>query len=137
MNLLKQLCRTRNDINLRLSKVMQHYNAVCNQITSYVINQRKQLHIQTLLKCHFAAFCTTHSDFKKQPNDNICKAMFALVYYIAIQLVTYSITQCCINSLSRKLISVLVLGSCFNRLWLVLQSTWPQLDINSCSYQLY
>ena len=43
------------------------------------------------------------------------EAILVLVYYVARQLVTNSITQCCINSLDCKLISVLTLTSCFNR----------------------
>ena len=40
-------------------------------------------------------------------------------YYITSWLVTNSTTQCCINLLGRKLISVLVLASCFNRFIMV------------------
>ena len=41
--------------------------------------------------------------------------MFVLVHCVASQLVTNTITQCQINSLNCKMISVLALASCFNK----------------------
>ena len=46
--------------------------------------------------------------------------------------------NCSSYPLGRNLISILLLTSCFNILIMIIfQSTWPQLDISSCSYQSY
>ena len=50
-------------------------------VASY--NELEQLHMQVLLNCHLAAFCTVYSNSKKQPNDNLITlaCVIALVHY--------------------------------------------------------
>ena len=68
--------------------------------------------MQTLSNCHLAAFCTVHSNSKKQPNDNliILACVIALVYFSSY-IDSYSMGK--LYPLGRNSVSVLVLTSYF------------------------
>ena len=77
----------------------------------YSYNELEQLHMQVLLNCHLAAFFVHSIQILiKRPNDNL-------------------ITLACVIALVHYSYSTYSMGKSV--------STLPQLDISSCSYQLF